>query len=90
MKYTVKLITKDSEHEASKELEDDEILIVEDEEGSWWDSSEFFLLTNVKSFSVNEPLPPTLKEAHASIRIAANTVLAINSNRVDHMFRVVN
>jgi hypothetical protein len=83
MNYTVKLITKDSEHEASKELEDDEMLIVEDEEGSWWDSSEFFLLTNVKSFSVSD-------DSHTCVRLTAGAMLASNSDRVDHMFRVVN
>lgn len=50
MKYKVLLITEDSEHEASSHLEDEEMLIVEDENGRWCEAGDFFAVIGVTEF----------------------------------------
>jgi len=54
MKYIVKKITKDSNHDAVRHLEDDEMIIVENLNGDYWEASEFFHMTDVKEFVVTE------------------------------------
>jgi hypothetical protein len=56
IKYSVRKIDEKSDHDAVSYLDDEEMIIVESENGEWWPADEFFFIHSVTEFFVEEEL----------------------------------
>lgn len=53
MNYKVITIKEGDDHEAVKRFEDEEMLIVDREDGVWYNADEFFHVVGEVSFTIN-------------------------------------
>lgn len=54
IKYTLMTVTKDTDHPASKYVDDEKLLIVVCENGDWYRADEFFNIEKIKEFYVKK------------------------------------